>query len=176
LTRLDDVSHGRVVQPVDVDLSNRVEKLSGLLTAMVGARIKIVRRLHREPCPIKGDPTQIDQILLNLVRNAWDAMPQGGNIVLETDVASGPRLASARWPSKIARFAVLRVSDDGAGISAEMLPRIFDAGVTTKPNGQGLGLATVRAIVDGHNGSMAVESSPAGTTFELAFPLVVPEL
>jgi PAS domain S-box-containing protein len=176
LTRLDDVSHGRVMQPVDVDLSDRVEKLSGLLSAMVGARIKIERRIHEEPCRIKGDPTQIDQILLNLVRNSWDAMPQGGNIVIETEVATRPRLATARWPADVGRFAVLRVSDDGAGISAEILPRVFDARITTKPNGQGLGLATVKAIVDGHDGVVTVESSPAGTTFELAFPLVVPEL
>ena len=176
LTRLDDVSHGRVMKPIDVDLSDRVEKLSGLLTAMVGARIKIQRRIHKEPCRIKGDPTQIDQILLNLVRNSWDAMPQGVNIVIETDVATRPRLASACWPANGGRFSVLRVSDDGSGISAEILPRVFDARITTKPNGQGLGLATVKAIVDGHDGVVTVESSPTGTTFELAFPLVVPEL
>jgi PAS domain S-box-containing protein len=176
LTRLDDVSHGRVMQPIDVDLSDRVEKLSGLLTAMVGARIKVERRIHKEPCRIKGDPTQVDQILLNLVRNSWDAMPQGGSIVIETEIATRPRLATARWPSNVGRFAVLRVSDDGSGISAEILPRIFDARITTKPSGQGLGLATVKTIVDSHGGVVTVESSPSGTIFELAFPLVVPEL
>lgn len=176
LTRLDDVSHGRVMQPVDVDLNERVEKLCGLLTAMVGARIKIRTRIHKVPCRMKGDPTQIDQSLLNLVRNAWDAMPEGGTIVIETDIASKPRLATARWPANVGRFAVLRVSDEGMGISPEILPRVFDARITTKPNGQGLGLATVKAIVDGHGGAIAVESRPGSTTFELAFPLVVAEV
>jgi signal transduction histidine kinase len=114
--------------------------------------------------------------LLNLVRNAWDAMPEGGNIVIDTDIASKPRIETAHWPANVGRFAVLRVSDEGTGIGPEILPRVFDARITTKPNGQGLGLATIKAIVDGHDGVVAVESRPGSTTFEIAFPLVVPEV
>ena len=67
--------------------------------------------------------------------------------------------------------AVLRVADDGPGISDNVLPRVFDPRITTKANGQGLGLATVKAIVEGHHGRVMVRTSPRGTTFELAFPL-----
>lgn len=176
LTRLDDVSHGRVMQPVDVDLGKRVERLAPLLSAMVGARIKIERRLHAGPCRIKGDPTQIDQVLLSLIRNSWDAMPEGGTIVIDAEVAPRPRLSSAKHPCAPGQCALLRVSDSGSGITEAFLPRIFDVGVTTKPKGQGLGLVTVKTIVEGHNGTIAVESSPKGTTVELAFPLVVSEL
>jgi PAS domain S-box-containing protein len=176
MTRLEDVSHGRVTEPIDVDLCERVEKLSGLLKAMIGARIKLECKLYLGPCRIKGDPTQVDQILLNLVRNAWDAMPKGGIIVIETDVSKTPRLATGSWPKNAGPCVLLRVSDDGSGISATLLPTIFDPRVTTKPRGQGLGLATVRSIVEGHNGTVSVESSPGNTVFEIAFPLVVPEL
>jgi PAS domain S-box-containing protein len=175
LTRLDDVSHGRVAEPIDVDLGKRVEKIAPLLVAMVGARIKIELKLNPGPCRIKGDPTQIDQVLLNLVRNAWDAMREDGKIVIETEVAPGPRLPSAQRPNQPGPCALLRVSDNGSGISEAILARVFEAGVTTKPKGQGLGLAMVKTIVEGHTGTIAVESSRKGTTLELAFPLVVPE-
>jgi len=173
LTRLDNVSRGRVVEPVDIELGERVRKMEGILSAMIGARIKLVLDLHGRPCRIEGDPTQIDQVLLNLVRNAADAMPGGGTITIQTAVARQPQLATGQWPSGVERCAVLRATDTGHGIEPALLPRIFEARFTTKPNGQGLGLATVKTIVEGHKGTISVESSPAGTTFELAFPLVV---
>jgi signal transduction histidine kinase len=173
LTRLDNVSRGRVVEPVDIELGQRVRKMEGILSAMIGARIKLLLDLHGRPCRIEGDPTQIDQVLLNLVRNAADAMPEGGTITIQTAVARQPQLATGQWPSGVERCAVLRATDTGHGIEPVHLPRIFEVRFTTKPNGQGLGLAIVKTIVEGHKGTISVESSPAGTIFELAFPLVV---
>ena len=156
LSQLNQLSHGLVLQPRAVELSQQVLALRGLLTELTHDNVTLVTRFAAVPCTILGDPTQIDQVLLNLVRNAAEAMPGGGTVCIETDMAD---------------CVVLRVVDDGPGISENVLPRVFDPRITTKANGQGLGLATVKAIVEGHHGKVMVRTSPRGTTFELAFPL-----
>jgi PAS domain S-box-containing protein len=156
LTQLSNVSHGVVVEPQALDLGERVSQLRPLLREITPRAVRLEERLHPGPCRIVGDPTQIDQILVNLVRNAGEAMPSGGRLCIETEVAE------AR--------ALLRVVDDGPGISEAIIDRVFDAGITTKASGQGLGLATVKAIVESHRGTILVSSSGGGTSFEMAFP------
>lgn len=168
LTQLDQLSHGLVLQPCAVELSQRVLALKGLLTELTHDNVTLVTRFAPVPCTILGDPTQIDQVLMNLVRNAAEAMPGGGTVCIETAMARGTSVDG--HSEEAADCAVLRVVDDGPGISQNVLPRVFDPRITTKVNGQGLGLATVKAIVEGHHGKVMVHTSPRGTTFELAFP------
>lgn len=169
LTQLNQLSHGLVLQPCAVELSQRVLALKGLLTELTHDNVTLVTRFSPVPCTILGDPTQIDQVLLNLVRNAAEAMPGGGTVCIETDMA--PVVSLGEQSQGATDCAVLRVVDDGPGISENVLPRVFEPRITTKANGQGLGLATVKAIVEGHHGKVMVRTSARGTTFELAFPL-----
>lgn len=169
LTQLNQLSHGLVLQPCAVELSQRVLLLKGLLTELTHDNVALVTRFSPVPCTILGDPTQIDQVLMNLVRNAAEAMPGGGTVCIETETTNLTSLdEQSLEPTDC---AVLRVVDDGPGISENVLPRVFDPRITTKANGQGLGLATVKAIVEGHRGKIMIHTSPRGTTFELAFPL-----
>jgi len=169
LTQLNQLSHGLVLQPCAVELSQRVFELKGLLTELTQDNVTLVTRFSPVPCTILGDPTQIDQVLMNLVRNAAEAMPSGGTVCIETD--RGPASSLGEQSQAPTDCVVLRVVDDGPGISESVLPRVFDPRITTKANGQGLGLATVKAIVEGHQGKVMVRTSSRGTTFELAFPL-----
>jgi len=169
LMQLNQLSHGLVLQPRAVELSQRVTALRGLLTELTHDNVTLITRFSPVPCTILGDPTQIDQVLMNLVRNASEAMPGGGTVCIETELA--PMASLHEKTEAPTDCAVLRVVDDGPGISDNVLPRVFDPRITTKANGQGLGLATVKAIVEGHHGKVMVRTSPRGTTFELAFPL-----
>jgi len=124
---------------------------------------------------IDGDPNQIEQIMMNLLVNARDAMPDGGLITITSwliDVG-GDRL---NIPSYVepGRYVMLSVSDTGTGISKEVINRIFDPFFTTKEKGKGtgLGLATVYGIVKDHKGYVSVQSDVGkGTTFEIYFPV-----
>jgi two-component system sensor histidine kinase HydH len=102
---------------------------------------------------------------LNLVRNAAEAMPNGGEIRISTRVAMFTDTNGGTF-SRV----FLEVADTGTGISAELLPRVFDPNITTKASGKGLGLATVKTIVEAHGGRVRVESSPGGTRFEIELP------
>ena len=107
---------------------------------------------------IQADQDQLRQILINLIQNAADAMPTGGTLTLATQVNDG--------------YLELAITDTGEGIPKELLPKIFDPFVTTKPTGTGLGLAMVQTLVRAHHGTISVVSTPArGTTFTLRFPL-----
>ncbi len=148
------------------DLGEQVLEFHPILKRLVPSNITVT--LEPEPVllPIKGDPLQIQQILVNLVSNARDAMPAGGSIRILTGLR-----VSETTPLQ----AELRVMDDGSGMPSEILARIFDPFFTTKDPGKGtgLGLASVKAIVEGSGGTLQAQSEPGkGTTFRLAFPLV----
>jgi two-component system sensor histidine kinase PilS (NtrC family) len=114
-------------------------------------------KLETRPARITGDPAQMRQVVWNLLRNAAEAMPQGGEIALS--MADEPE------------WVELVISDTGSGIPAEDLERIFDPFFTTKTHGNGLGLATVHRIVTEHGGTIAVESKAgAGTEFRVRLP------
>jgi CheY-like chemotaxis protein len=124
---------------------------------------------------IDGDPNQIEQIMMNLLVNARDAMPDGGLITIRSRLidVGGDRL---NIPSYVepGRYVMLSVSDTGTGISKEVINRIFDPFFTTKERGKGtgLGLATVYGIVKDHKGYVSVQSNVGkGTTFEIYFPI-----
>jgi len=127
---------------------------------MSRARVEVIMKLDDTLPPIVADANAISQVLLNLLTNARSAMPEGGQITIETS-----HLAAAR-------SVRLAVRDTGSGIAPEILPKIFDPFYTTKPEGTGLGLAISHSIVHDHHGTMDVRSEVGkGSTFTLTFPL-----
>jgi signal transduction histidine kinase len=136
------------------DLAREVVQLEGPDAAARG--IVLRAELPEEPVLIDGDREKLLQVALNLVRNALEAIPGGGNVVI-----------GARALPQAARLVI---RDDGPGIPAELLSRIFEPFFSTKPQGTGLGMPISHNIVAQHQGDMAVESSAAGTTVTLEFP------
>lgn len=121
--------------------------------------VKVERDFPAEPLLVQADRMQLAQVLINLMLNAADAMPEGGRL--------GVRGEGDHEAGRV----VLEVSDTGSGIAASDLPRIFDPFYTTKREGTGLGLAVVARIIEGHEGRVEVKSEPGkGTTFRIELP------
>ncbi len=152
------------------DLASVLRPLQPMLRAVLGERISLDVRCDGALGRIPIDPGRIEQILLNLVANARDAMPEGGHLsILMHDLAL--RDGHSRW-------VVLEVTDSGVGIETSALERIFEPLFTTKEigKGTGLGLWMVRELVSGCGGEISVRSTPGlGTTFEIRFPRLADE-
>jgi CheY-like chemotaxis protein len=136
--------------------------------------VQIDAELDRACAPIRGDATQLHQVMMNLCTNAWQALPaEGGRLgvrLARTVITAEQQRQNPELP--VGSAIVLSVSDNGCGIAPEVLPRIFDPFFTTKEAGRGtgLGLAVVHGIVRDHGGAILVQSTPGrGTTFELYF-------
>jgi len=146
-----------------VDLNEVVHGLSDMLDRLVGEQVELVHDLEDDLSLIKGDPAQMEQVLVNLVVNAVDAMPGGGQIILATENL-GPAGRGG---------ILLQVGDTGHGMREEIRRRIFEPFYTTKEKGKGtgLGLSTVYGIVTQGGGSISVESEEGtGTTFRIVLP------
>jgi PAS domain S-box-containing protein len=159
-------------RPLSLSLNDSVRQLSGLLRRMVPEHVSIKTELLDDLPNIVADPSQLDQVLLNLVANARDAMPEGGQLWIETFTTTlqHPEQLAPLLPGK---YATLRVRDSGLGMSAETQERVFEPFFTTKSPamGTGLGLATVYGIVKQHGGHIVVESEPGqGSSFSVYFP------
>ncbi len=166
-------SRGQPHQPQLVDLNDTVDELLPLVTRLVPEDIKVSTIKSARPTTALIDPGQLQQIIMNLVVNARDAMPQGGSLSLETDTVN---LAMGESPLHMAacgRFVRLTVRDDGCGIAPDVKSRVFEPFFTTKSRGKGtgLGLAVVYGIVNQAEGYVGIESEPGkGTTVELLLP------
>ncbi|MBT6627155.1 MAG: hypothetical protein HOB49_09110 [Gemmatimonadetes bacterium] len=124
--------------------------------------VEIRRMFPAKPCICPVDTEQCHQVILNLLLNATQAMPEGGTIDLEVTQASD---TDGDW-------VIVHVRDTGMGISEEIKDRLFTPFVTTKEDGTGLGLVTSRKIIEAHGGSIVVDSTPGdGTCFTIALPL-----
>jgi two-component system cell cycle sensor histidine kinase/response regulator CckA len=148
-----------------VELNAVVTDAQELLSRSIGGRIRLTCRTHPDPITVRANRGRLDQILMNLVINARDAMPDGGDVVITTGRTETPSGACAE----------LTVSDTGTGMTAEVRERLFEPFFTTKPvdRGTGLGLSTVYGIVTDAGGHIRVDSAPgAGTTFVILLPLV----
>ena len=138
----------------------------------IGEDVALQVRLAGEPVRVEVDHGQMEQIILNLVTNARDAMPEGGTLTLEVGWAEGAAAARHAGP-RGGSVAVLSVTDTGHGMSDEVRARVFEPFFTTKPSGSGtgLGLAMVYGAVEQNGGSIEVESSTSrGTTFRIFLP------
>ncbi len=159
-----------------LNLSEITRESLTLLARLVPPNISIRESLPDEGCLIKGDPGQMRQIIMNLVVNARDAMPEGGNIHVTTrllDISSPLEIPSNSERLQTGQYVVWAIKDSGHGMDADTLARIFDPFFTTKAKGRGtgLGLATVFGIVKQSGGEITVESQPGkGTTFTIYFP------
>jgi two-component system, cell cycle sensor histidine kinase and response regulator CckA len=167
-------SRKEVMQPCDLDLNKSIRSMANMLRRILREDITLQFRHTPEPLVVRADSGMVDQVLMNLVVNSRDAMPQGGQLIIEVSAAEfdevkATQLANARPGA----FACVSVSDTGSGIAPENLPRIFDPFFTTKGVGQGtgLGLATVFGIVQQHQGWINVQSERGrGTMFRIYFP------
>jgi nitrogen-specific signal transduction histidine kinase/CheY-like chemotaxis protein len=160
----------------NVDLSSLVLETLGLIGSALGRAIRLNLRTASDLPLVEGDPSQLQQIIMNLSINAAEAVDNKGEISVVTGVAE---LDGARHANDIVcenvppagRYVFLEVRDSGAGMDADTLQRIFDPFFTTKSYGRGLGLAAVSGIVRKHRGVIRVTSSPGGgTTFTVYLP------
>jgi PAS domain S-box-containing protein len=169
-------SRKQVLQPKNLDLNAIVGGLEQLLRRLMGEDIRMHVKMSAELGTIKADPSQIEQVLMNLVVNARDAMPHGGKLIIETcNTELDHAYASDHVSVKPGRYVMLAVSDSGMGMSPETVAHIFEPFFTTKggTRGTGLGLSTSYGIVKQSGGYIWVYSEPEhGTTFKVYLPRV----
>ena len=175
LTRqLLDFSHSRPAEPEACDVNGLVTELSQMLRRLVREDIQFSLDLAPDLSPARVTPCHLAQILVNLVVNARDAMPEGGTLSIATAETEAPAELSREGPAQLPGPCVrLSVSDTGEGMDQETLRRLFDPFFTTKGRGggTGLGLATVRDIVRQQGGDILVRSEPgAGSRFDVVLP------
>jgi signal transduction histidine kinase len=168
------LAFGRARQTHDkpLDLKLLLSDTLNLLRRLIPPSIQVeVVAPHRLPA-ILGDRSQIEQVVLNLCLNARDAMPMAGRLSLETQAVDVSEAFCETHPwARPGRYVLLRITDTGRGISPAIAERIFEPFFTTKEHGTGLGLATVYAIVQRHNGFIHVQSEPGtGSTFNVYLP------
>ena len=168
-------SRKQVVQPRELDLNELLGGLEKMLQRLIGEDFTILTLRSHEPALVKADPGQLEQVMLNLVVNARDAMPGGGTITVETAMIDVGDDAHAPVSSPSGRAIVLSVTDTGTGMDAATQARIFEPFFTTKEvgKGTGLGLSTVFGIVQQAGGQISCSSQPGkGTTFHIYLPMV----
>ena len=158
-----------------VNLNNIIRGTEKLLKRLLTEDIILKTHLTSDDIMIMADPTQIDQILFNMVTNARDAMPKGGLLTIETKAAIlDKEFVATHGFGEEGKYALLSISDTGTGMDAAVKDHIFDPFFTTKElgKGTGLGLSTIYGIVKQHNGYITVYSEPdIGTTFRIYLPL-----
>lgn len=169
-------SRKQVISPQHLDLRKTIHHIHAMLQRLIGEDIDLVTIPSSSPTPILADPGQIQQILTNLVVNARDAMPTGGQITVETiPVTLDATSANEYFRVEPGEYVMLAVSDTGQGMDVETRHHIFEPFFTTKAVGQGtgLGLSTVYGIVQQSKGHIQVYSEPGqGTVFKIYFPRV----
>ncbi|MDH4185746.1 MAG: response regulator, partial [Nitrospira sp.] len=166
-------SRSREVEVKVVDVNGLISNVASLLQRLVGERIRFDVVLTDQPCWVKLDPVGFEQVLINLVVNARDAMLDGGQVTIRTIIDDQVNSDEKLWQPGSGDRVLVTVSDTGSGMDAATQARIFEPFYTTKPPGKGtgLGLATVYQVVEQSGGTIAVVSAPgAGTTFSLTFP------
>lgn len=170
-------SRKQQLHPRIVSLNDEIRAMAGMLQPMLGPDVRVGTRLDPSLPPVRVDPGQIQQVLMNLAVNARDAMPSGGVIEIATSAVWLDERSLGAFPGTAGRFVQLVFSDTGAGIPPEMLPYIFEPFFTTKPEGvgTGLGLSMVYGILKQSEGEIDVRSHPGrGTDFYVYLPAVDP--
>jgi two-component system, cell cycle sensor histidine kinase and response regulator CckA len=165
----------QILEPRDMDLNQSVVETLSLLEKVIGSNIEISATLAPDTAVVRADPTQVEQVIMNLCLNSRDAMPNGGKLMIDTRNAQleqdYSRLHAQAHPGN---YVLLTVTDTGAGMDSATLDRIFEPFFTTKEMGKGtgLGLATVYGIVKQHGGFACVYSELGhGTSFQVFWPV-----
>lgn len=170
-------SRKQIVRPVELNINTTLQAFSPLLKQLLGDTIDLEIQLAERIADIRLDPGQLEQIVMNLVLNARDAITDKGEIQVQTQTVFIERMTDlAKWalPPRKGEYISIRVSDNGSGIGAESLHTIFEPFFSTKgpDKGTGLGLAVVHGIVRQNNGGLLVESvENSGTTFQVLIPV-----
>ena len=168
-------SRQQVLDPKVLDLNSVVSDMGELLRRSIGEDIELTTRLTPELARLKADQGQLEQVLMNLVVNARDAMPQGGKLVIQTQNIVMDQAFVRRYPYPVqpGPYVCLTVTDGGIGMDAETKARAFEPFFTTKEEGKGtgLGLSTVYGVVKQSGGYIDIDSAPgAGATFRIYLP------
>ena len=170
----------QAVSPKVLDLNHIIANILRMLRRLIGEDIEMVWRPGSDLWPIKIDPAQIDQILVNLCVNARDAISGGGKIIIETlNVEIDEAYCDKHAGCKPGNYAMLALSDDGCGMDSQMLDNLFEPFFTTNEFGKetGLGLATVYGIIKQNEGYINVYSEPGqGTSFKIYLPKSLEDL
>ncbi|HUL34198.1 MAG TPA: PAS domain S-box protein [Candidatus Eisenbacteria bacterium] len=175
LTRqLLSFSRKQLLKPQVVDARAKLVEMSDMFSRLVGDDVEIRYALPAQLGNVRIDPTQLEQIVLNLVVNAREAMPRGGKILIEAEnVEFDEEVVRSHLSLTPGPYVMISVSDTGVGMDAETCKHIFEPFFTTKQGGTGLGLATVYGAVKQSGGTIWVYSEPGcGTTFKVYFPRV----
>ena len=169
-------SRRSVIQTQPLDLNEAIENLLKMLRRLIGEDIKLQFSPQNAVPMVEADPGMLDQVMMNLVVNARDAMPQGGRLTVLTAAVEFAAAEVRDHPdARPGSFVRLTVADTGSGMEEATLKHIFEPFFTTKPPGQGtgLGLATVYGVVQQHRGWIAVESKPGqGARFDIYLPVL----
>ena len=165
-------SRREVVKPEVLDLGSLYGDLENLLRRALGERVELSSRFADGLHSVEADPSQVEQVLVNLSVNARDAMPEGGRLMIEAEnVELDDEYAYMHPDTAPGAYVRLKVSDTGIGMNADTVERIFEPFFTTKDDGTGLGLATVYGIVTAAGGRIDVYSEPGmGTTVKIHLP------
>ena len=167
-------SRKQVLEKKVISINTIIRNFLKILGKMVGEDIVITTYLSEENCTVEADPGQIEQVIMNLIVNARDAMPNGGEIIIETaEVQLDQHYVNKRKEVKPGPYVLMAFSDTGEGMDEKVLSKIFDPFFTTKEHGKGtgLGLATVYGIVKQHDGYIyAYSEKGRGTTFKIYLP------
>ncbi len=165
----------QTITPRVLDLNETVESMLKMLRRLIGEDIDLVWRPGKKKLTLKIDPSQIDQLLVNLCVNSRDAINRGGRIIIETDRVMLYQDCAEDHPGfEPGEYVLLAIADNGCGMDPEILAHIFEPFFTSKEVGQGtgLGLSIVYGLVSQNNGHIRVSSQPGlGTTFKIFFPL-----
>jgi len=156
-----------------LDLNDRIKEVSKLVKPLMGDDVEIVLPVPSGAAVVEADPSQLDQIVLNLALNARDAMPRGGKFIVQSGVVDLDEAFALEHSMTRGRYVMLAVSDNGIGMDKATRSRIFEPFFTTKEmgKGSGLGLSTVYGIVKQSGGHIWVYSEPSrGTTFKIYLP------
>ncbi len=166
----------QVIAPKVLDPNALLSRLDALLRRLLGEQIRITVQLS-STCCVRADESQLEQVIMNLVTNARDAMPRGGTLLISTDDVLLDAASVAAQPDvSPGRYVAIAVVDSGAGVAPQDLPHIFEPFYTTRPGGTGLGLATCYGIVKQSGGHILVQSQLGrGSTFTVYLPHVEAE-
>ncbi len=165
------------IHPRPVDLNQVVRQVEKLLKRTIPKMIDIELQLTHPVLTVNADPGQVEQVLLNIGVNARDAMPEGGRMIIKTtNVTAENTLHKLHPRDTISEYVMLSVTDNGQGMTEEILDRIFEPFYTTKESGKGtgLGLAMAYGIIQNHDGQIFCDSRPGeGTSFCIYFPAIM---